>query len=110
VAVGRFREGSPPEQEARPAQSPGAGRTGSVNVNVEPWPGSLLTQIRPPCSSMNLRDSARPSPVELLEQPHVLDRDHRLVGERLEQGDLRYREWARLRPIHDDRSDRAAVA
>ena len=38
-------------------------RTGSVNVNVEPCPTPLFTQIRPPCSSMNLRESASPSPV-----------------------------------------------
>ncbi len=30
-------------------------RTGSVNVNVEPWPSWLFTQIRRPCSSTNLR-------------------------------------------------------
>jgi hypothetical protein len=34
-----------------------------VKVNVEPMPTWLLTQIRPPCSSTNFRDSARPSPV-----------------------------------------------
>jgi len=38
-------------------------RTGSVNVNVEPCPTSLVTQIRPPWSSMNFRERARPSPV-----------------------------------------------
>src|SRR5262245_42204067 len=37
--------------------------TGSVNVNVEPWPTWLFTQIRPPCSSTNFLDSASPSPV-----------------------------------------------
>src|SRR5262249_10528950 len=36
---------------------------GSVNVNVDPTPTWLFTQIRPPCSSMNFRDSASPSPV-----------------------------------------------
>src|SRR5438067_13346079 len=36
---------------------------GIVNVNVEPWPGSLSTQMRPPCSSTNFLVSARPSPV-----------------------------------------------
>jgi hypothetical protein len=41
----------------------GAERTGMVNVNVEPCPIWLLTQIRPPCSSTNFRDSASPSPV-----------------------------------------------
>jgi hypothetical protein len=38
-------------------------RTGIVKVNVEPSPTSLLTQILPPWSSMNFRDSARPRPV-----------------------------------------------
>src|SRR4029079_3166080 len=36
---------------------------GSVNVNVEPLPGSLSTPIVPPCSSTKRRVSARPSPV-----------------------------------------------
>jgi putative tryptophan/tyrosine transport system substrate-binding protein len=34
-----------------------------VNVNVEPCPIWLLTQIRPPCNSMNSRERASPSPV-----------------------------------------------
>src|SRR5262245_20675588 len=38
-------------------------RTGTVKVNVEPSPTWLSTQILPPCSSMNFRESARPSPV-----------------------------------------------
>ena len=38
-------------------------RTGSVNVNVEPTPTALVTQIFPPWSSMNFRESASPSPV-----------------------------------------------
>ncbi len=38
-------------------------RTGSVNVNVEPCPTWLFTQIRPPWSSMNFRERASPSPV-----------------------------------------------
>jgi len=37
--------------------------TGIVKVKVEPWPGWLLAQMRPPCSSTNLRESVRPSPV-----------------------------------------------
>ena len=39
--------------------------------------------------------SARSSP-QLREQPHVLDGDDRLVGERLEEGDLLVRERAGL--------------
>ena len=38
-------------------------RTGSLNVNVEPTPTWLVTQILPPCNSTNFRDWARPSPV-----------------------------------------------
>src|SRR5437773_7240622 len=34
--------------------------------------------------------------LQLLEQPHVLDRDDGLVGERAEQADLRLREWPAL--------------
>ena len=42
------------------------------------------------CSSASVRSRLRA--VQLLEQPHVLDRDHRLVGKGLEQRDLRRRE------------------
>src|SRR5262249_37606703 len=38
-------------------------RTGIVKVNVEPTPSSLLTQIRPPCSSTNFRQRVSPNPV-----------------------------------------------
>ena len=40
-----------------------AGFFGMVNVNVEPLPGSLSSQMRPPCNSTNLRVSASPRPV-----------------------------------------------
>ena len=54
---------------------------GSVNTKVLPFPRSLSTQIRPPCSSTRRFDSANPRPVpsrlllarvsllELLEDP-----------------------------------------
>jgi hypothetical protein len=43
--------------------------------------------------------------LQLVEQPHVLDRDHRLTGEGLQQGDLILRQpEARLRMRDDDRS------
>jgi hypothetical protein len=38
-------------------------RIGSLNVNVEPEPSWLLTQILPPWSSTNLRQRVSPSPV-----------------------------------------------
>ena len=38
-------------------------RTGIVNVNVEPTPTLLFTQILPPCSSTNFRHKVSPSPV-----------------------------------------------
>jgi len=38
-------------------------RAGIVNVNVEPIPTWLLTQIRPPWSSTNFRHRVSPSPV-----------------------------------------------
>ena len=47
--------------------------------------------------------SASVSPVSAREQPHVLDGDHRLVGEGLEQRDLLVGEGPHLRP--DDRDD-----
>jgi hypothetical protein len=37
--------------------------TGTVNVNVEPTPVWLLTQILPPWSSTNFRHKVSPSPV-----------------------------------------------
>ena len=43
-----------------------------------------------------LLDRARELPrarLHLVEQPHVLDRDHRLVGEGFEQLDLLLGEW-----------------
>src|SRR5262245_34935594 len=52
-------------QECAPPYVPShaSGRPGSVKVNVEPAPSWLWTQIRPPCSSTNFRDRAKPSPV-----------------------------------------------
>ena len=38
------------------------GCVGIVNVNVEPAPNSLFTQIFPPWSSMNFRQRVSPSP------------------------------------------------
>src|SRR6516162_5181729 len=37
--------------------------TGSVKVNIEPWPGCDSTQILPPCISMMRLDIASPKPV-----------------------------------------------
>ena len=37
--------------------------TGTVKVNVDPAPTWLFTQIRPPCSSTNIRHNVSPSPV-----------------------------------------------
>src|ERR1700738_907241 len=44
--------------------------------------------------------------LQLREQPHVLDRDHRLVRESLEQRDLLVRERGHLRPSEHDRPNR----
>jgi hypothetical protein len=45
----------------------------------------------------------------LVEEARVLDRDHGLVGEGLEQGDLARQERARLLTRDDDRADAAIV-
>jgi hypothetical protein len=37
--------------------------TGSVKLNTDPFPTSLVTHMRPPCSSMKRRESASPRPV-----------------------------------------------
>ena len=51
------------------------------------------------------------SRLQLLEQPDVLDRDHRLVGERLEDRDLFGREGMDLGPpIDEDGAQRRALA
>ncbi len=47
--------------------------------------------------------------LQLSEQADILDRDHGLVGEGLEQGDLFVGERTDRRAGHDDRSDRAAL-
>src|SRR5262249_41921529 len=44
--------------------------------------------------------------LQLREQPHILDRDHGLVSESLEQGKLRVGKWARVGPSDGDRADR----
>ena len=48
--------------------------------------------------------------LHLVEQPHVRDRDHRLVGEGLEQLNLGVREDARLPPRDEDGSDDLPLA
>ncbi len=48
--------------------------------------------------------------LQLGEQPHVLDRDHRLVGEGLKESDLLVGERLDLHPADDDRPDGAALA
>ena len=44
--------------------------------------------------------------LHLVEQPHVLDRDHRLVGEGGDQLDLLFGEWADAGSLQDDYADR----
>ena len=48
--------------------------------------------------------------LDLVEQPHVLDRDHRLGGERFEELDLLVGERADFQPPHDDDADCLAFA
>src|SRR5262249_40691008 len=48
--------------------------------------------------------------LQLLEQPNVLEGDHRLIGEDLEERDLRVREWLDLHPADDDCPDGDALA
>ena len=49
------------------------------------------------------------SRLELLEQPHVLDRDHRLRGKGLQERDLPVGEGSRRVPSHRDRPDGFAL-
>ncbi len=48
--------------------------------------------------------------LHVVEQPHVLDRDHRLVGERLHEADLRGGEWFHLAPPASDNAYRPPVS
>src|SRR5262245_21512585 len=43
--------------------------------------------------------------LEFLEQPHVLDGDHRLIGEGFENFDLRIREWSNFRATNRNCAD-----
>ena len=45
-----------------------------------------------------------------LEQPHVLDRDHRLVGEGRHQLDLLVGEWSHVRRVNAEHADRRSLA
>ena len=44
------------------------------------------------------------------EQPNILDRDHRLVGEGLDQLDLFFGEWAGRRPRQREDTNRKALS
>ena len=59
----RRRSAPVSERTRRPRIDHPSRVTGNTNVNAEPLPTSLSTQILPPCSSMNLRQSAKPRPV-----------------------------------------------
>jgi hypothetical protein len=43
--------------------------------------------------------------LEFLEQPYVLDRDHRLVGESFEERDLFVSEWLNFHAAYPDRTN-----
>src|SRR5215468_2186338 len=68
------------ERVGASTRSPSSWRIGSVNVNVDPLPTSLSTQIRPPWSSMNFRESASPSPVLFFFQAEDGIRDRDVTG------------------------------
>ena len=48
--------------------------------------------------------------LHLVEQAHIADRDHRLIGEGLQQRDLLFAEGMHLDAAHDDRADTLALA
>ena len=48
--------------------------------------------------------------LQLREQPHILDRDHGLVGEGFDEFDLLVGEWLDYAPAHQDETDRTPVA
>jgi hypothetical protein len=63
-------------------------------------------------SAFSSRPSARARRprLQLLEQAHVFNGDHRLVGERLEQLDLLVRERSDFHPADHDRPDGLSLA
>src|SRR5262249_17236343 len=67
-------------------------RIGDVNVNVELIPTSLFTQMRPPCSSMNFRDSAKPSPVPSTLRSEPVLRRGLAITDKLEKIPIRIEE------------------
>src|SRR5262249_41673394 len=48
--------------------------------------------------------------LELVEEPHVLDRDHGLVREGLEERDLTLREWSRFGPPDSEDPEHSPLA
>ena len=54
--------------------------------------------------------AARATLLHVVEQPHVLDRDHRLVGERGEQLDLLVGEWPHRRNATAQHANRSSFA
>ena len=88
-----------------------AGRRSPRSVSNTGWTSvgelEMTRRISPVavcCSSVSVRSRLRA--LQLLEQADVLDRDHRLVGEGLEEGDLSLREELRLGAAEGDRADR----
>src|SRR5262249_29662789 len=47
--------------------------------------------------------------LHLVEQPYVLDRNHRLVGEGLDQLDLFVGKWSHDRAVHDEHTNRSSL-
>src|SRR5438309_5482801 len=60
-------------------QLAGHGLTGSVKVKVDPRPGSLPTQIRPPCSSTNFMGAGSGSGARSEEHTSELQSQFHLV-------------------------------
>ena len=103
---------SPSKRKTSPSQPPRtrerrfaaiASKTGWTSVG-ELEMTRRISLVAVCCSSASVSSRFRAS--ELREQPHVLDRDHRLVGEGLEQLDLLVGEGTDLGAPHNDRTDR----
>ena len=91
----------------RRALPPIVSKTGCASV-VEPLMTRRISLVAVCCSRASV--SARFRVSSSGEQPHVLDGDHRLVGERLEERDLLGREGIGPRPAnHEDDAQRLAL-
>ena len=80
------------------------------SLEIERRTTDRLEHVGGRCLLLQRRLEIARARLHLVKQAHVLDRDHRLVGEGLKERDLRVRERPDFRPPQHDRADRLALA